>query len=258
MRRLAEWGEQTETGDRAELDFEPDARAWAAVSVGPRECPGAFRCPSGSNCFTELARARAAAADIVVVNTHLYATHVASGGVVLPEHDAVVFDEAHEVEDIMTSGLGVELTPGRLRAVAQAARGLVGRDDAGILEGLMDAADAFEQLLRPLAGMRVLTASGNSRPGRGGEARPDPGGFAMELSGPGAPFSWGEAPASRPSERSFSDALTNLLSLIDGRIAAVTLALRQSDRSQAGELRRRRDRERDNAPYRRHPTSQKT
>jgi ATP-dependent DNA helicase DinG len=234
VRLLAQWGEETETGDRAELDFEPDPRAWAAVSVGPRECPGAFRCPSGSNCFTELARARAAAADIVVVNTHLYATHVASGGAVLPEHDAVVLDEAHEVEDIMTAGLGVELTPGRLRAVALAARGLVGRDDAGILEGLVDAADAFEQLLRPLAGMRVLTTSASSRPAPNPQRRPEPGGFAMELSGSGAPFSWGEAPTSGQSDKAFTDALANLLSLIDGRIAAVTLALRQGDRPQGG------------------------
>ena len=73
------------------------------VSVGPRECPGAFRCPSGGTCFAERARAAAAAADVVVVNTHLYGAHLASGGAVLPEHEVVVFDEAHEVEEVMTA-----------------------------------------------------------------------------------------------------------------------------------------------------------
>lgn len=233
VRRLAEWGEQSETGDRAELDFEPDPRAWAAVSVGPRECPGAYRCPSGSNCFTELARARAAAADIVVVNTHLYATHVASGGAVLPEHDAVILDEAHEVEDVMTAGLGVELTPGRLRAVALASRGLVGRDDAGILEGLGDAAEAFEQLIRPLAGKRVLRGPEAGPPRRGRQTRSEPDGISMELSGSGAPISWGGRSAELHRDES-ANQLKDLLSLIDGRISAVTLALRQADRSHSG------------------------
>ena len=82
------------------------------VSVGPRECPGAFRCPSGGRCFAEQARAEAQAADVVVVNTHLYGAHLASGGAVLPEHDVVVFDEAHEVEEIMTASPGGRDHPG--------------------------------------------------------------------------------------------------------------------------------------------------
>jgi ATP-dependent DNA helicase DinG len=156
IRRLVAWGESSPTGDRSELDFEPDPKAWSAVSVGSRECPGAFRCPSGSECFTEAARARAAAADVVVVNTHLYASHVASGGAVLPEHDVVVLDEAHEVEDVMTEGLGVELTPGRIRALVQGARGLVGSDDQTALEELAEIADRLDSAIRPHAGKRLV------------------------------------------------------------------------------------------------------
>jgi ATP-dependent DNA helicase DinG len=48
LRRLIAWADTSDTGDRAELEFEPNPRAWAAVSVSARECPGAFRCPSGS------------------------------------------------------------------------------------------------------------------------------------------------------------------------------------------------------------------
>ena len=100
MRALLAWSESTSSGDRAELSFEPSPRAWAMVSVGPRECPGRFNCPSGNRCFAEAARDRAADADVVVVNTHLYGAHLASGGAVLPEHEVVVFDETHELEEV--------------------------------------------------------------------------------------------------------------------------------------------------------------
>ncbi len=80
VRSLVRWANDTVTGDRAELPFEPHFRAWAMVSTTARECPGAFRCPSGRDCFAEDARARAADADVVVVNTHLYGAHLASGG----------------------------------------------------------------------------------------------------------------------------------------------------------------------------------
>ncbi len=157
LRRLIAWAETSPTGDRAELDFEPAARAWSALSVSARECPGAYRCPSGTICFAEKARERAAAADVIVVNTHLYATHVASDGAVLPDHDIVVLDEAHAVEDVMTEALGVEVTAGRLRAVAQATRGLVGADDARIVDGVAEVADRLDIVLTPLTGQRVLT-----------------------------------------------------------------------------------------------------
>ena len=101
VRRLVRWADDTTTGDRAELEFEPQARAWAMVSTTARDCPGAFRCPSGRECFAEEARTRAAEADVVVVNTHLYGAHLASGGAVLPPHQVVVFDEAHEVEAVI-------------------------------------------------------------------------------------------------------------------------------------------------------------
>jgi ATP-dependent DNA helicase DinG len=171
IRDLIAWAATSATGDRAELDFEPHPRAWAAVSVSARECPGAFRCPSGTTCFAEWARTRAATADVVVVNTHLYATHVASGGAVLPEHDVLVLDEAHAVEDIMTAGLGIELTPGRLRAVALAGRGLLAADDAAVADALSEVADGLDRALRPLAGRRLLPdrsdGDGDTRRGAG-------------------------------------------------------------------------------------------
>jgi ATP-dependent DNA helicase DinG len=167
IRDLIAWATTSATGDRAELDFEPHPRAWAAVSVSARECPGAFRCPSGTTCFAEWARTRAATADVVVVNTHLYATHVASGGAVLPEHDVLVLDEAHAVEDIMIAGLGIELTAGRLRALAVAARTLLALPAGALADAVTDAADRLERALRPLAGRRILPAGDGGPPGDG-------------------------------------------------------------------------------------------
>ncbi|HXQ61981.1 MAG TPA: ATP-dependent DNA helicase [Acidimicrobiales bacterium] len=170
IRDLISWATTSATGDRAELDFEPHPRAWAAVSVSARECPGAYRCPSGTTCFAEWARTRAATADVVVVNTHLYATHVASGGAVLPEHDVLVLDEVHAVEDIMTAGLGIELTAGRLRSVALAARALLAPDDMGLADAVTDMADRLDATLRPLAGHRLLPADAVAPGGtRGGD-----------------------------------------------------------------------------------------
>ncbi len=122
VRRLMGWAADAVTGDRAELPWEPSTAAWDQVSVGPRDCPGASRCPSGGVCFAEAARKRAADADVVIVNTSLYATHLAAGGELLPPHDLVVFDEAHELEDIASNSLGFELAPGRFQALGRLAR----------------------------------------------------------------------------------------------------------------------------------------
>jgi ATP-dependent DNA helicase DinG len=156
VRTLLAWSETSRTGDRADLTFEPSVRAWGMVSVGPRECPGAFNCPSGKRCFAEAARDAAAAADVVVVNTHLYGAHLASGRAVLPEHDVVVFDEAHELEEVMTSSLGVEITPGRFRALATSARSLVTEGEADMLASLTLVGDQIGAMLIDRIGTRVL------------------------------------------------------------------------------------------------------
>src|SRR4051794_24870397 len=117
VERLARWAEASATGDQAELDWAPSPAAWQAVSVSAEECPGASRCPFGHQCFAEEARARAAAADVVVVNTHLYGMHVATGGGFLPEHDVVVFDEAHQLEDVISDTAGFAIGAGRFAAL---------------------------------------------------------------------------------------------------------------------------------------------
>ncbi len=125
VRQLAEWSTVTETGDRAELDHEPSAAAWAAVSVGPRECPGRANCPQGPACFAEAARDRAADADVVVVNTHLYSLNLEAGGALLPEHDVVVIDEAHQFEDVVSNTFGLELNSARFTNLARTTQAIV-------------------------------------------------------------------------------------------------------------------------------------
>ena len=164
VRRLAAWADSTTSGDRAELDFEPSNAAWSSVSVTSEECPGARRCPSGHECFAELARAKAAAADIVVVNIHLLGAHLRSGGEVLPEHDALVVDEAHELEDILAACLGVEVGPGRVRVLASAARGALAGAGRRVQRGDdTPAARAVEAVTGSATGFEEALASGEER-----------------------------------------------------------------------------------------------
>jgi len=148
MRRILQWSNETETGDRDELPFEVDQRAWRGLSVTPQECLHRVNCPQGQNCFAELAKDRGAESSILIVNTHLYASHLASGAMLLPAHEFVVFDEAHEVVDIFASLLGTSLNSTRLRALAGVARPLLG---AAFLERCLDlvsVADRFATSLQ--------------------------------------------------------------------------------------------------------------
>ena len=108
------WLGSTETGDRAELDVEPSAALWAELAVGADRCSGR-RCAFVGTCFAEAARARAAEAELVIVNHALYFADLAAGGGVLPEHDAVVFDEAHRLEESAAGWLGGRVSRGGLR-----------------------------------------------------------------------------------------------------------------------------------------------
>ncbi|MGB0111799.1 MAG: ATP-dependent DNA helicase [Ilumatobacteraceae bacterium] len=155
IKRLAEWSGSSPTGDVAELDWTPSDNAWRSVSVGSDECPGADRCPLGDPCFAEQARRRAAAADVIVVNTHLYGLNVASDGAILPDHDVVVFDEAHVLEDIMSDTVGVEIAPGRFTALAGTIRRFL--DDPQLIGSVAEIAEGLRDALTPHVGNRLTT-----------------------------------------------------------------------------------------------------
>jgi ATP-dependent DNA helicase DinG len=131
--RLHEWAATTDTGDRDELIPGVDDRAWRQVSVNARECIGAQKCPFGSRCFAELARETAGEADVVVTNHALLAIDAMENYIVLPDHDVVVIDEAHDLVDRVTSVASGELSATAVEAAVRRCGRLVGEDLTGRL-----------------------------------------------------------------------------------------------------------------------------
>ncbi len=121
VKRLHEWAEETTTGDRDELVPGVPEAAWRQVSVSAQECIGAQRCPFGSRCFAEKAREAAAKAHVVVTNHALLAIDATSDVDVLPGHDVVIVDEAHDLVDRVTSATTGELSGAAVDAVARRA-----------------------------------------------------------------------------------------------------------------------------------------
>jgi ATP-dependent DNA helicase DinG len=110
VQRLTEWSSTTESGDRDDLKPGVADRSWSQVSVSSRECLGMARCPFGTDCFAERARATAAQADVVVTNHALLAIDAVTDSAVLPEHSLLVVDEAHDLVDRVTAVATGELT----------------------------------------------------------------------------------------------------------------------------------------------------
>ncbi|MFD3596525.1 ATP-dependent DNA helicase [Nocardia sp. NPDC058640] len=147
VQRLNEWASDTETGDRDELAPGVTDRAWRQVSVGSRECLGKSRCQFGQDCFAEKARAESAQADVVVTNHALLAIDAISGIQVLPEHDVVVIDEAHELVDRVTGVATAELAATAITAAARRCTKLIDEREVDRLEG---AAEAFHEALEEM------------------------------------------------------------------------------------------------------------
>ncbi|GGU48656.1 ATP-dependent helicase [Streptomyces albospinus] len=142
--RLRDWADETETGDRDDLTPGVSDRAWGQVSVSSRECLGASKCAYGAECFAEAARERAKLADVVITNHALLAIDAIEGAPVLPQHEVLIIDEAHELVSRVTGVATGELTPGQVnRAVRRAAK-LV---DEKAADQLQTAAETFERLM---------------------------------------------------------------------------------------------------------------
>ncbi|WP_422750131.1 ATP-dependent DNA helicase [Mycobacterium sp. WMMD1722] len=136
VQRLTAWASDTETGDRDELKPGVADRSWGQVSVSARECIGVARCSFGADCFSEKARGRAGAADVVVTNHALLAIDALSDAAVLPEHSVVVVDEAHELADRVTSVATAELSASALGVAQRRAARLVDPEIAQRLEAV--------------------------------------------------------------------------------------------------------------------------
>jgi ATP-dependent DNA helicase DinG len=116
---IVDWTEYSETGDRSEVDWLPEsAPVWTDVTTTPDARIGP-RCPYFERCFVTQARRLAEKAELILVNHHLYfadralrAAH--PGARVLPDHDAVIFDEAHQLEDVATEHFGARVSTHKL------------------------------------------------------------------------------------------------------------------------------------------------
>ena len=153
LNALKLWSTQTRSGDRAELLAEPTHQAWSAVSVSAQECPGARKCPKGEVCFAEAARKEAAESDVVVVNLHLLGLDLATDGAVLPEHEIVVVDEAHQLEDIVSDTCGFEISAGRFQNLARSIRAIL--EDPGLVDDVETSATMFTAVLSQHVGRRL-------------------------------------------------------------------------------------------------------
>lgn len=134
--RLREWAEETTTGDRDDLVPGVSERAWRQVSVTKMECLGG-KCPMLSECFPEAARQAAREADVVVTNHAMLGIAASGSPNVLPEHDILVVDEAHELTDRVTAQATGELSAGVVERTARLAR-----RHAGVGVDALDAAAA--------------------------------------------------------------------------------------------------------------------
>ena len=186
----------TGTGERDRAPRHTD-REWRQVSVSHRDCLGAARCPFGEECFAERARERAHASHLVVTNHSLLAIDAIEGVPMIPEYDAVVVDEAHELVARVTQAATDELTAAEVERAARRSQRHVDGEEAdeldeagGVLREAMAAArpgrfeTAPEQLAEALARVRdaartCLSAypkqqGGRGRPGGAGGGEPDP------------------------------------------------------------------------------------
>lgn len=121
--KVSKWFKITELGDRAELlDLPENLPFWNRINARSEICLGS-KCPEIEPCFITKMRARAEDADIVVVNHHLYFADLNlrgnDFGRVIPDHDVVIFDEAHLLEDIASEYFGIQLSNHRIDEAAR-------------------------------------------------------------------------------------------------------------------------------------------
>lgn len=144
---LREWAEdQADGGHAGDRDSAPAHTdlAWRQVSVNHRECLGATRCAHAADCFAELAREDATRAQVVVTNHAMLAIDAIDGVPMLPEYDAVVVDEAHELAARVTQAATSELSPEMVERVVRRARA---HADGIEVDDLADASDALVNAL---------------------------------------------------------------------------------------------------------------
>ncbi len=123
FQQIRDWSKLTETGDRSELTFLPDdSELWTRMDARRDTCTGQ-KCPEFRECFITAMQQRAKEADLIIVNHHLFFADLAlkqdDFGSILPEYSAVVFDEAHEMEDVASDYFGRQISNYRFEELAR-------------------------------------------------------------------------------------------------------------------------------------------
>jgi ATP-dependent DNA helicase DinG len=163
--QLHSWAQETRTGDRAELSALPENFAtWREVSSTADTCTGQ-KCAHYDRCFVFAMRRKAAEADVVIVNHHLFFSDLAlrssskgdAGAAVLPRYDAVIFDEAHAAPEVATENFGTQLSSFRVAELA--------RDVLRVPAAPQHARDLAGRLLRE--GSSFFAAAARCRPASG-------------------------------------------------------------------------------------------
>lgn len=159
--RLEEWAKTTETGDRDEIVPGVPNLVWSQASSTSQECVGAAICEFGVTCFAEQAREKAKHAALVVTNHAMLAIEALSDAKILPEHSAVIIDEAHELETRITSVATTELSMQALSLSAKRAKKLNALERA---EKLVESAENWEAALLTLPPGRLTALPEHMQP----------------------------------------------------------------------------------------------
>ena len=163
---IREWARKTQTGDRAELrELPADSKLWPQLDARREACSGKD-CERFEECFITRMHQRAREADLIVVNHHLFFADLALGrddfGAIIPPHQAVVFDEAHEIEGVVGSFFGVSLSNAQIGDLlrdtqAVAKRGKFGSKELDIrITQLRSMASRFFKLFEEFESRQIL------------------------------------------------------------------------------------------------------
>jgi ATP-dependent DNA helicase DinG len=142
FQHIIQWEARAKRGLRSELDFEPSQAVWSKICRESDLCFGK-QCTFKDDCYYNKARRKEYKAQILVTNHHLFFANLASDGRVLPDFDAVVFDEAHTLEDIATSYFGIEVSNSRIKYMLDSI--LNPKTGKGLITRLFDSSSVSDQ-----------------------------------------------------------------------------------------------------------------
>jgi ATP-dependent DNA helicase DinG len=153
FRKILDWSQVTETGDQAELGSDVDSELWSRMDARREKCLGT-KCEDYDRCFLTLMRQKAMEADIVIVNHHLFFADLAirksDVGGFLPDYTSVIFDEAHELEEVATEYFGFHVSNYRIGELVGDAKRLAEKSETEV-DDLSSVQRASDRLFGSLA-----------------------------------------------------------------------------------------------------------